>query len=198
MPFLGDMLVPRRVLVGGWTNPSEKYARQIGSSPQVSSKVLWIAKLLILPLLASFDKVFKPKCTWSLHSNDNGHPSLLQIHDEGFAGKAGICDNLCQCVTSLFLLNSLSWQFCFLHSFVTSPITSVDPQWHRFHACTSDIESFGPDCMAKSAQKNFPAAKHACLTFAPGCPKKRVTSSTFCTEVSASFCPWSSITLSFS
>ena len=153
MPFLGDMLVPRRVLVGGWTNPSEKYARQIGSSPKVSSKVLWIAKLLILPLLASFDKVFKPKCTWSLHSNDNGHPSLLQIHDEGFAGKAGICDNLCQCVTSLFLLNSLSWQFCFLHSFVTSPITSVDPQWHRFHACTSDIESFGPDCMAKSAQK---------------------------------------------
>ena len=80
MPFLGDMLVPRRVLLGGWTNPSEKYARQIGSSPQVSSKVLWIAKLLILPLLASFDKVFKPKCTWSLHSNDNGHPSLLQIH----------------------------------------------------------------------------------------------------------------------
>ena len=44
-----------------------------------------------------------------LHSNDNGHPSLLQIHDEGLAGKiAGICDNLCQCVTSLFLLNSLS------------------------------------------------------------------------------------------
>ena len=26
-------------LVGGWTNPSEKYARQIGSSPQVGMKI---------------------------------------------------------------------------------------------------------------------------------------------------------------
>ena len=27
-----------RVLVGGWTNPFEKYARQIGSFPQVGFK----------------------------------------------------------------------------------------------------------------------------------------------------------------
>ena len=32
-------------LVGGWTNPSEKYARQIGSFPQVGVKIkhIWVA-----------------------------------------------------------------------------------------------------------------------------------------------------------
>ena len=28
----------QKVLVGGWTNPSEKYARQIGSFPRVGVK----------------------------------------------------------------------------------------------------------------------------------------------------------------
>jgi len=29
------MCIPQQNLVGGWTNPFEKYARQIGSFPQV-------------------------------------------------------------------------------------------------------------------------------------------------------------------
>ena len=39
------ILVRMYNLVGGWTNPFEKYARQIGSSPQVEVKMknLWVA-----------------------------------------------------------------------------------------------------------------------------------------------------------
>ena len=39
MVFVGVFLwAPKNILVGGWTNPSEKYARQIGSFPQVGVK----------------------------------------------------------------------------------------------------------------------------------------------------------------
>ena len=30
---------PKKKLVGGWTNPFEKYARQIGSFPQVGANI---------------------------------------------------------------------------------------------------------------------------------------------------------------
>ena len=36
--FCARSLSYNHILVGGWTNPSEKYARQIGSSPQVRMK----------------------------------------------------------------------------------------------------------------------------------------------------------------
>ena len=43
--FSGAMSI-QTVLVGGWTNPSQKYARQIGSFPEVSG---WKEKIFELP-----------------------------------------------------------------------------------------------------------------------------------------------------
>ena len=34
-----DMIVKIGLLGGGWTNPSEKYARQLGSFPQVGMEI---------------------------------------------------------------------------------------------------------------------------------------------------------------
>ena len=49
------------VLVGGWTNPSEKYARQIGSSPQVWGEN---KQYLKPPPSDSFVVWFKVKKSW--------------------------------------------------------------------------------------------------------------------------------------
>ena len=42
-------LKQKQYLVGGWTNPSEKYARQIGSFPQVGvkKKHIWNHQLVL-------------------------------------------------------------------------------------------------------------------------------------------------------
>ena len=42
-PVFGNTQIIEDQLVGGWTNPFEKYARQIGSSPQVivKNKNIW-------------------------------------------------------------------------------------------------------------------------------------------------------------
>ena len=50
--MVGDELLvisPSNILVGGWTNPFEKYARQIGSSPQVGVKIknIWNHHLVL-------------------------------------------------------------------------------------------------------------------------------------------------------
>ena len=57
-PTLERNAVPVSYLAGGWTNPFEKYARQIGSSPQVTVKIkhIWNHHLVIVWLVNGFNE----------------------------------------------------------------------------------------------------------------------------------------------
>ena len=66
---VGKISLPKTNLLGGWTNPIEKYARQIGSFPQVRVKI----KKYLKPPPSNSKSTWKSGAPWKFGDSELGN-----------------------------------------------------------------------------------------------------------------------------